>query len=649
MGFSLRHLCHLYLLAIFAAAGYGQEELLESFLQQEQENNPDAESALQELLAQPLDLNNANTAELRRLPFLSLTQIEAFLQQRNAAVYFKDLDQALQALHVTGDTLLLCQRIFDTSSPTIPVIWQARARLRVSRPAARDDNWAGSPYRVYGSMRLQRNHLSAGVLAEKDPGEEHFHDYHSFYLAWQKETSARSWQAVLGSYQLEWGLGLALWGPYSVAVSSDVHAAARRWARMARPYHAANESAALQGFAASTRFAAMAISGFASMRRLDVTLDQQGHPVRLRTTGYHRTANERTLRRNLQEKILGAGVTFRFRDAHEIGVMMYAAEFDNSWRPANLAQDQFDLAGRANHLVSVFAKSRLRGLQLHGEAARSRSGGIGVAAVLSGEEKLLSWTAEIHHFDADFHSPRGRGFIGSDDAPQGDKGYSIGLRIKPRGNIAGDFFVQRTRALWRTLQAPLPPQRESAGTMIEWKIQRRLLLRARYRRSSAEELLAPAGSPVQTNLAPNSRETWRLELEQKFGTSLRLRPRLDWARAWQHTWLAEPIQILQARPSRLGIASSLEASVALSKSLSMNARYTLFDSPVPIYHFERDVPGVFTVQALRESGSRRYIYWHLRLGHKWSLAGKIASTEPEFASRDNQNGWGWALQLDWIN
>jgi hypothetical protein len=385
------------------------------------------------------------------------------------------------------------------------------------------------------------------------------------------------------------------------------------------------------------------------MRRLDETLDEQGHPVRLRTTGYHRTASEQKLRHNLQEKILGASVKFRFHDAAEIGLMIYAAEFDNFWRPANLVQNQFDLVGRSNHLVSVSAKSRLRGLQFHGEAARSRSGGIGIAAVLSSEEKFLSWTAEIHHIDADFHSPRGRGLVGSDDAPQGDQGYSLGLRSKPRQNLVGEFFVQRTRALWRTLQEPLPPQRESVGVMIEWKARRRLLVRARYRRSSAEEVIAPAGNPVQRTLAPNSRESLRLELEQKFGPSLRLRPRLDWARAWQHMVQEQSSQVSRAKPTNIGLASGLVVSMVLSNSLSINTGYTLFDTPVPLYHYERDVPGVFTVQALRESGARRYIYWHLRLGHKWSLAGKIASTEPELASRDNQNGFAWALQLDWTN
>lgn len=652
MGFSLRHFFYLYLLALFAGAGYSQDELLETFLQQEQENNPESESALQELLAQPLDLNHTGAAELRRLPFLTLAQIETFLQQRNAAVYFENLDQALQALQVSGDTLLLCRKIFRVTSPAAPVFWQAAARVRVSRPATQEDNWAGSPYRVYSSFKLQRNQISAGILAEKDPGEQQFDDYRSFYVAWQKQTPAQTWQAVLGSYQIEWGLGLALWAPYGVVVTSDVHAAGRRWARMVRPYHAANESAALQGFAATARFAALAFSGFTSVRRQDVTLDDDGHPVRLRTTGYHRTATERRLRRNLQEKVLGASVKIHLHEAHEIGFLMYTAEFDNSWRRGNLLQDEFNFTGRTNHVLSVFAKSRLKGLQLQGEAARSRSGGAGVAAVLSSEERMLSWTAEIHHVEADFHSPRGRGFVGSDDAPQGEKGYSLGLRLKPGLNIVSEFFVQNTRALWRTVDAPLPPQRASAGALMEWKIRRPFLVRVRYRRSSAEELLAQPRNPAQTAMAPSFRESLRLELEQKFGAALRLRPRLDWARAWQQAPAGNQAQASSpaiAEPRKIGTASGLEVNLALSQRLSINARYTLFDTPTPLYFYERDVPGVFTVQALRESGTRGYIYWHLRFGAKWSLAGKIASTEPELASRDRQNGFAWALQLDWTN
>lgn len=647
MGISLRHFlpCLTFLLA---TSSFCQEDLLERFFAQERENNPDEESAWQDLLAQPLDLNHVAGAELFRLPFLTFAQVEDFLATRDSVVYFENLAQALQALHLTGDTLAAGRLLFTVSLPAAPVLWQSAVRTRLSRPATTAANWPGSALRSYTSIQIERNNLRLGLLAEKDPGEARWDDHRLFHLAWQVEKPHAAWHAVVGSYRVEWGMGLALWSPYGVTIASDVHAAARRRSRGPRPTLSANESAALQGAAFAARHRGVEFSGFGSSRLLDATLDDAGYVTGLRTSGYHRTATERALARNLRENFGGIAVQIRHDEQHEIGLLYCATRFDRPWRPAKSAEDYFAFSGQENRLLSLTGRFRLPAARAGFEAAASNAGGTAVVLMLAGEAAALSWTVELHHTATAFHSVRGRGFTDSDATPQPENGYSLGLRVTPVRGWSGEFFHQQARRLWRTRAVPLPPQRKFSGAALTWKVNRWLEVRTRYR-SSQDDDLAAAASPLSAPVQAMRRETFRLEWEHRAAPALRLRPRLDWARE------RKPLPAVAAGAAGLqsghtavsGIALGLEASLAPARNLSVAGRHTLFEAPVPIYQYERDLPGVFTVAGLRETGTRWYIYGHLKIGQKWSLAAKIAATEQELSSLEARSSYAWGLQLDW--
>lgn len=59
---------------------FAQENLVEKFSAPETENVAEIENDLQELLSNPLEINHVTREHLRRLPFLTRQQIEAFLR-----------------------------------------------------------------------------------------------------------------------------------------------------------------------------------------------------------------------------------------------------------------------------------------------------------------------------------------------------------------------------------------------------------------------------------------------------------------------------------------------------------------------------------------------------------------------------------------
>ena len=159
----------------------------------------------------------------------------------------------------------------------------------------------------------------------------------------------------------------------------------------------------------------------------------------------------------------------------------------------------------------------------------------------------------------------------------------------------------------------------------------------RYTFSETERFEASFEPTLQTQ---SGSDRLRCELEQKLSARLRLKPRLDLIRP-RHTGFAA------ATNRALGVALSLDVLCQLTARVTLNFRETHFDSRWPLYHYERDLPGVFTVVALRERGRRRYIYGQFKLHPKFSLAGKISSGEAERLTSLPRANFAWGLQLDW--
>lgn len=628
------------LAAGLATSGFAQEDLLEKFLQSEQEYDETSESWLQELLAAPWDLNRVEAAELQRLPFLAQTQVNAFLAQREREVYFSDLEQALFALQVHGDTLALCRTIFTASLP--PALRSRKTfdfalRSRSGEPATVEPSWQGPKYRWYNRIRMQYGAIHFGALTERDPGEVRWDDHRAWHLEWRLPRG----RVLFGNFQTEWGMGLAQWGPYAATMASDVRAAARRIGRGVTPFLSSNESAMYEGIAVSQVWKHWAAFAFVSAINRDVTLDETQSAINFRSSGYHRTASELAQRDNLRERAGGGTLQYRFGRGRAIGALFYLAHFNRAWQAANPAVDFFNFTGTQNELLSLAGSWQWTKQAINFEIAQSRSHGKAAAFVFSTEEGWLHATIALFHADRNFHSLQGRSLAGSDDPPQGESGYSAGLRLQPRKNLYVEIYYQREQKLWRTQALLLPPHASRTGVHLEWRAAADLRLRLRYSFAGNEGLVHTREQTLQTT---SGIERFRCELEHRLATRLVFKPRFDLVRARPARPNAAPSTTNVQRP---GTAMAMEVSYQFSSRFSLNFRQSHFDSFLPIYQYERDLPGSFTSVALRERGFRRYIYWYLTLHPNLSVTGKISGVQPDFFSTTARSSFTWGLQLDW--
>lgn len=614
---------------LFSALAFGlavpclaQEDLLEKFLQQEQEAGEPTESWLQELIEQPMDLNRVARDDLQRLPFLSSEQIQSFIVQRRAAVYFASLDEALLALALQGDTLKLGRSLFTVVPPAsrLRKHWQASSRARMGAPFLAESNWLGPSYRTYQRAQVEFETLRFAAVVERDPGEPKWSDH----LVGQVEWRGAQNHILLGHFQNEWGLGLAQWGPYAATASSATHALSRRWGRGLTRFLHTHENSSYRGAALARVWGRMQASLFFSSNARDVTLGNDQFAVNYRMSGLHRTDSENAQRDNLREQTHGASLRYHIAPGRELGVLYFAERFNRVWRSANREDDYFDFNGTRNHVFSFAGAWQTMQQNVAFELAQSRSGGQAAAVILARNERMLTWGLALFHGERNFHSAHGRSFTESDAPVQGTSGYVIELSLRLTPRLRSEFFHQQERELWRTAASLLPPQTQRSGAQVEWQLRRdlRALVRMTFATHEKQE--------QDTRL--------RCEVEQKLSNRLRLKPRFDWIHAW-------PQDFSNATDKKYGIALAFDVLWQPSERLALNFRQTFFDTPFPLYHYERDLPGVFTVAALREHGSRRYIYGHLKLQRSFSLAGKVSfSAADESILRER---FAWGMQIDW--
>jgi hypothetical protein len=616
----------LTILLLALHPGFAQETLFERLSEQEAESSPAAEDALQELLSHPLEVNRVTRQDLLRLPFLTGEQIGAFLARREKSGGFKNLDEALAALAVTGDTLALSRELFFLSPPKRDRTLKTTARWRITHPATTDAKWLGAPYRSYERATLASGQFSLGLLAERDPGEQRWDDHRLFYGRWQHGTADKGWQLLAGDYQIEWAQGLVFWGPYATNVSTDVHAARRRQGRGLLPYLSGDENAALRGAGFTWKRRHFALLAFASSQRLNARLNDSLAALNFHEAGYHRLPTELARRKTVGEQILGAAIKVMPWQRLAFGLLAYRSQYDKTWVRPDKESGYFDFTGQKNDALSFSLSWTASELEINFEMAQSRSGGKAGSAVISGGDSRLRWTVESHYYARDLHSPHGRDANG--DLPQNEFGYSLGIssRPVPTGLIA-EIFAAKTQELWSTSAMTLPAAKLVTGARIDWKIRRDMAMHVRWQQTRDEAL---------------ARRSGRLKLEYQAAPALRLTSRLDFARRYR--------LISQAlEPQKLALALSQELRWSVRRQLLVSSRYVFFDTPAgtPIYQYERDLPGMFTNFALRESGRRWYIYVHYLLSFGFELSLKLACSERNSSIFERVQSCSWGIQLDW--
>ena len=403
---------------------------------------------LQDLAANPININKTSSDKLLIIPGLNIRLAQAIVQYRDSVKLFEQIDEIKEVRGIGNATLerirpyitlgkpgeLQRQLITDFSYWTfdgeVEYLSRYQRTLQEQEGFRRPDStgFVGSPGKVYQRFRYRSDHLSLAVTQEKDSGEELTSpagfDYNSFHLSMNDVGKLQ--QLVIGDYSLSAGQGMVLWNGGAFGKGRDVIGTANRNERGIRPYSSAQETDFYRGVAA-TYGNTLQVSGYFSKRNKSASVIS-GDTVRSpSSSGFHRTVNELSRKNNLEETFYGGRVRYQLPFG-VLGATGYGVSYDRFIGQGNRLSSQFDFQGTSTSVFGADYRLFFNDVLLYGEAGRSQNGGWGV---VSGLEYALTDNIELalayRNYQRDFQSIFGDGFGEVSGEPQNEKGIYAGL------------------------------------------------------------------------------------------------------------------------------------------------------------------------------------------------------------------------------
>ncbi|MDE7166742.1 MAG: helix-hairpin-helix domain-containing protein [Bacteroidaceae bacterium] len=312
----------------------------------------------------PMDINTATREQLGQLPFLSEEQIRDIhtyillhrgMRTLSELMAIPSIDfrtrrylslflRADPAVFERKDTLTLRSLLRHSrhefaSRIDIPLYY----RLGYSYPP-HSGGYAGSP--LYHNVRYRlsaRNHVEAGLSAEKDPGEPFLGnrgwDSYGGYLMLRNIRRLRS--VVFGDYKMGFGEGLVVNSGFPTGKSGLMN----RPAQGIRAKRGTDETDYFRGAATVVRVGNVDLTAWVSHRRLDATLNADGTARTILRSGLHRTESELSKKRNLGSTLTGGNVQWQHQGLH-LGATGYFQRFHRVLSPGDALYRKIYPAGR---------------------------------------------------------------------------------------------------------------------------------------------------------------------------------------------------------------------------------------------------------------------------------------------------------------
>jgi competence ComEA-like helix-hairpin-helix protein len=577
---------------------------------------------LEDLAANPLNINRAGIDELSGIPGLNIQLAQSIIHYRESIKPFEHIAELLQVDGIGEVTLNNILPFVGTGRPfergkdiyLNPNYWTYNSGfeslIRYQRVMNSQEGYSrpdtlggylGSPVKYNHRIRYRSDRISVNLTQDKDPGEPLSgptdFDFTSWHVAIRDAGHLKNF--ILGDFRVSYGQGLTLWNGGAFGKSSQVIGSAVKNDTGIRPYTSYQETNGFRGVAA-TYGDQLQISGFYSKRRRTAS-ETSDDRVRFPTaSALHRTLSETSRRLNLQQETVGGRIRYQF--AHGIiGVSGYQNSFGRDIEKGTQPYQLYRFAG--DHLSVLATDYRLTAgpAMIFGEIARSSNDSYGF---ISGSEINLPTDTDLavayRNYAKDFQSTLGSGF-GEQSNPQNETGFFTGIRQLIEDKLQFNAYID----FFRTHAARFRNSRPTSG--YDWLA--RLSFQPIQNLSIYGQLRSKKWGQEMESLDPFGRETVvmgseirsnaRLHLEYRVLKSLRLRTRFDVVR-WSGT----------SSPSSIGYLVYQDFRFTPTSNLTIDTRITVFETDdfnSRVFQFENDLLYVMSNAMLFDQGQRSYI------------------------------------------
>ncbi|NWF90948.1 MAG: helix-hairpin-helix domain-containing protein, partial [Ignavibacteriaceae bacterium] len=192
----------------------------------DEKDNDELFELIDDLVSNPIDLNEASLSDLQRIPGMSIWNASLIVEHRKKYGSFFSVDE-LRLIDALTDDFVDKVKPFITINPNlttnstnvkndpINIFNSLRSNLQLTmrsrvisdlqeRRGFKEHEYEGSIQKIYNRFLVKYgSNISAGFVTEKDPGEKSINEFTSFHFALKNFGLIHS--LVLGDYTLEFG------------------------------------------------------------------------------------------------------------------------------------------------------------------------------------------------------------------------------------------------------------------------------------------------------------------------------------------------------------------------------------------------------------------------------------------------------------
>ncbi len=482
--------------------------------------------------------------------------------------------------------------------------------------------YEGNRARYYTRYRFQSgNNISAGVTAEKDPGEAFFtgsnkqgFDFYSAHLSIKAGKIIEN--ITIGDFVARSGQGLVLWQGFSMRKSLNTLNISKTGQGI-RPYTSTDENQFFRGVSTTLKAGDIKVNLFFSKKNSDgnivYTDSTQAHFSSLQTSGYHRTASEIEDKNSVNDLNTGVIATWQHKNL-KIGTTFLYRRFNMPFIRSDQLYNKFRFSGSENIAAGadyLFSKGKY---QLFGEMAVSKSKG---KAVLQGVSvhmnDRIQFASLFRHLDKDYHamwaSPFAEGGMAANET-----GLYLGTRILPVKHVTISAYSDMYRSKWINFTTMGPSAGWDIFAQADLRLSQKTSIYLRYKNEEKEQKFRI--NEKYEDYPEQFRKT-RLHFQHHLLDVLTLKTRIEHAFYKginsENGWMI--FQDAQYKPEK--IPANLSVRVAYFNTESYNSR---------IYAYENDLLYTFAVPAFFGKGFRTYLNLKYKISDKTELWLKFANT-----------------------
>ncbi len=594
------------------------------------------------LVRNQININAAGREDMERIFFLSDIQVENILFKRYVnGPFFSIYElQAVEGLPVKTIKLLQPVLHFGESVKEKPPfrMWGDTFLRSEYQPEKKEgfivneeglSGFAGNPSKIYSRTELLTNRgLSAGFIAEKDPGEPMFKkeidglDLMTGYLRYENATHWMR-EAVIGRYQASAGQGLALQSGMPLRKSSMTTSIRNRRSSF-RPSLSASEASGLQGGYATFGYKTVTFTPFFSLVRKDGRLADDSTLTSIRKDGLHRTVSEIGQRKNTEELVMGVKLSYSGRwMTIEAGHFQY--ELDRPLRPTTQPYNRFYFSGRKveNSWISYMVSRN--NLLVFGEMAIDNfSRPAFWNGMVWGAAPGFSLALGHRSFSVDYRAPLA-GPMSESSSFSGEQGFYAGIVWELMDGISISSYFDRYRFKWLKFRVDAPSDGFDWMAQVEKQFGSESSLLFRYRHRE---------KPVNKN----TEELTEVIVDYDVYDQIKAQYRHKLSSGFQFTTLGQWHFVNTQGNRELGSMLAQDVKwTSNDKKLTLTGRYSVFNSSdhlARLYAYEPHVLYMFSVPVYSGEGTRYLLlvnYKIFRYLHLWLRAAKWHYSDREYS------------------